>query len=163
MVTLLQELEAINARLNNLEKLGDDRLDTITDTINALCERLSKLEELALGGDSPEAEAWTPLDVDVTYEGLHFIATSVIKKVLDKNADYGDAWQQQGSNGWAARLADKLFRIETLADGRERLVEGESLTDTLVDAIGYSMLGLFYLQYRMRMKKQNSVFKFNSL
>ena len=84
--------------------------------------------------------------VEVTRSKLEAIAYSVVNLVLKKNKDYGDAWQGQGINGALVRLADKLYRVDTLADGRERLVQDENVLDTLVDAIGYALLGILYLQ-----------------
>ena len=86
------------------------------------------------------------VDVEVTRSKLESVAYSVVNLVMKKNKDYGDAWQRQGINGALVRLADKLYRVENLADGRERLVQDENLLDTLVDAIGYSLLGILYLQ-----------------
>lgn len=83
--------------------------------------------------------------IKVTEKKLVLLARRVIALVMQKNADYGDAWQRQGVNGVLVRLADKLYRIENLSDGREVLVPSEALRDTLVDAIGYAMLGLLYL------------------
>lgn len=86
------------------------------------------------------------VDIEVTYADLRLIAIDVINTVLAKNADYGGAWQRQGIAGVMARLSDKLCRVETLADGREALVADEKLKDTLMDVIGYAMLGLLYLE-----------------
>ena len=84
--------------------------------------------------------------VEVTRSKLEAIAYSVVNLVLRKNADYGDAWQRQGLNGALVRLADKLYRVENLADGHERLVQDENVRETLVDAIGYALLGILYMQ-----------------
>jgi len=84
--------------------------------------------------------------VEVTRHKLDTIAHAVIDIILEKNHDYGDAWQRDAIPGVMSRLKDKLCRIERLSDGRVALVAGENLPDTLVDAIGYSMLGLLYLQ-----------------
>lgn len=83
--------------------------------------------------------------VEVTRTKLVLVVTRIVDIVLKKNADYGDAWQRDGIPGVMTRLKDKLCRIEVLADGREALVAGEDLEDSLVDAIGYSLLGLLYL------------------
>lgn len=91
---------------------------------------------------------WDGRLVDVTVEALRSIADRVVFLVMDKNADYGDAWQKQGMPGLATRISDKMCRIDQLIDGREVVVEDESLTDTLIDAIGYCMLGLLYLEAR---------------
>lgn len=87
--------------------------------------------------------------VKVTRQKLSNIACDVIDIVLDKNADYGDAWQRQGSPGLVSRVADKMYRVDIMADsGHEILVVSESLEDTLIDGIGYCMLGLLYLRAR---------------
>lgn len=84
--------------------------------------------------------------VTVTRYKLIMIASDVVELVLAKNADYQDAWQHQGLPGIAARLTDKLCRVEALVDGREALVTDEGIEDTLRDAIGYSLLGLLYIR-----------------
>lgn len=84
--------------------------------------------------------------VRVTHEALTSIAIQVIAMVLKKNKDYGDAWQRHGGAGWAMKLADKLCRIETLANDQEALVLNEDIEDSLRDAIGYSLLGLLWLR-----------------
>lgn len=83
--------------------------------------------------------------VKVTENVLNEVCQEVIQIVLSKNNDYGDAWQKQGIAGVMVRLSDKLCRVESLSDGREVLIADEKLQDTLIDAIGYSILGLLYL------------------
>jgi hypothetical protein len=41
-------------------------------------------------------------------------------------------------------LADKFFRVENV-DGKEALITNETVAKTLIDAIGYSLLGLVYI------------------
>lgn len=84
--------------------------------------------------------------VEVTRDDLEMLAQVVVDVVLKKNADYGDAWQRDAIPGVMSRLKDKICRIEVLADGRQALVEGEGLEDACIDAIGYSLLGLLYMQ-----------------
>jgi len=86
--------------------------------------------------------------VKVTEERLSATASDVIDLVLKKNADYGDAWQRQGLAGALVRLTDKFFRLETLADGREALVVNEAIEDTLMDVVGYGLLGLLYVRQK---------------
>lgn len=93
--------------------------------------------------------------VEVTWLGLADIALDVIRKVLEKNADYADAWQKQGMPGVMCRLADKLHRADTLL-GKEALVVGEGIEDSLVDAIGYSLLGLLYLKHKKEMQDEHT-------
>ena len=87
--------------------------------------------------------------VDVTPVKLMRLAVRVIDLVLRKNKDYGDAWQRQGINGVLVRLCDKLYRVENIV-GSEALVANETVVDTLMDAIGYSLLGLLYLEERAK-------------
>jgi len=84
--------------------------------------------------------------VEVTRNKLIMIAADVVDMVLHKNEDYQDAWQKQGIQGTLVRIADKLCRIEVLADGREALVAEEKLEQTLLDNIGYSFLALLWLR-----------------
>jgi len=83
--------------------------------------------------------------IEVTEEKLRHITEQVIQIVLKKNHDYGNAWQRHDYS-WILRIVDKLYRVETLADGRQALVLNESIEDTLRDVIGYSLLGLLYLR-----------------
>lgn len=84
--------------------------------------------------------------IEVTGPKLVKLAAEVIKLVMKKNHDYKDAWQKQGGVGWAVRIADKLFRTENLASGAEALVLDEDIRKTLIDNIGYSLLGLLWLE-----------------
>jgi len=94
---------------------------------------------------SPRVSYKPKLCVIVAKEQLLEISNGVVELVMAKNRDYADAWQQQGMPGVISRLADKLYRVESLL-GKEALVVGEGIEDSLVDAIGYSILGLLYLR-----------------
>ena len=61
--------------------------------------------------------------------------------VLEKNADYGDAWQKHGLAGVLVRISDKALRLQNL-EGKEALVVDEKVDDTLMDIAGYALLGL---------------------
>ena len=82
--------------------------------------------------------------VEITYSKLARIGAAVSLLVLKKNADYQDSWQRQGLGGCLVRLADKFFRVENV-NGKEALITNETVAKTLIDAIGYSMLGLVYI------------------
>lgn len=87
--------------------------------------------------------------VDVTSMSLMRVAAKVIDLVMRKNKDYGDAWQMQGINGVLVRVCDKLYRIGNVM-GSEALIVSETVEDTLIDAVGYCLLGLLYLEERAR-------------
>ncbi len=69
------------------------------------------------------------------------IAQDVAMLVLEKNADYGDAWQKHGLAGVLVRISDKALRLQNL-EGKEALVVDEKVDDTLMDIAGYALLGL---------------------
>lgn len=69
----------------------------------------------------------------------------VIKLVMAKNADYGDAWQRFDIFTPLVRLNDKLLRVQTLSGGKQALVAGEKIEDTIVDIVGYGLLELLKL------------------
>jgi hypothetical protein len=70
----------------------------------------------------------------------------IVKLLLVKNADYGDAWQRFGIFTPLIRQNDKILRVQTLSDGRTALVAGEKIVDTLVDIVGYGLLALLKLK-----------------
>ena len=82
----------------------------------------------------------------VSREQLEAIAAETVELLLRKNRDYGGAWSIQGIAGVLVRLSDKFFRIKHLSDGNEALVASEKIEDTLMDAVGYCMLGLVYMR-----------------
>jgi hypothetical protein len=90
--------------------------------------------------------AGAPVTVDNV--ALTDIADAIIAKVIEKNHDYGDAWQALGKVGAAARFVDKMFRIEHLAGGQEALVLDEKFSDTVSDLVGYGLLIILYEQVK---------------
>ena len=69
------------------------------------------------------------------------LAQDVVLLLLEKNADYGDAWQKHGVAGVLVRISDKSLRLKNLV-GQEALVVDEKVEDTLMDIAGYALLGL---------------------
>lgn len=82
--------------------------------------------------------------VQVTEEELDEAYAFVKELLLRKNQDYGNAWQKYGLAGVFVRLTDKALRLEYLNGGRNALVTTEKTQDTLVDIVGYGLLGLLY-------------------
>jgi hypothetical protein len=81
----------------------------------------------------------------------------IIKLLLVKNADYGDAWQRFGIFTPLIRQNDKILRVQTLSDGREALVAGEKIVDTLADIVGYGLLALLKLKQNPDLGEANLV------
>lgn len=61
-----------------------------------------------------------------------------------KNADYGGSFhksfEKYGLTMSVIRLGDKFSRFEKLASGHYRLVEEESIRDTLLDLANYAIM-----------------------
>jgi hypothetical protein len=74
---------------------------------------------------------------------------SVQKEAFDlfskKNADYGDAFANDGPVGVLVRLGDKIQRMKSIQKSGITLVQDESLRDTLVDLSNYAVLCVMLL------------------
>ena len=79
---------------------------------------------------------------------LSVILDNIIKLVLSKNHDYGDAWQRFGIFTPLIRINDKLLRLETLMSKVAKVEE--NVIDTLVDIVGYSMLATMRINWEER-------------
>lgn len=74
-----------------------------------------------------------------------------------KNSDYGDSFgisvQKYGLISALTRISDKFNRLESLILNKNRLVEDEKLTDTLLDLASYCIMTCIELQE----KKENKL------
>lgn len=74
------------------------------------------------------------------------ITDDLATTVINKNHDYGNSFESTmnnyGNNVLLIRLSDKLNRIESLMSGKDQQVSDESITDTLKDLAGYSILAV---------------------
>lgn len=66
-----------------------------------------------------------------------------------KNADYGDAFATYGAIGVLVRMGDKIQRLMSISTKEIRMVDDESMYDTLLDLHNYSAMAL------MLMKEEN--------
>lgn len=75
------------------------------------------------------------------------IANEVAELVAKKNADYGDSFtktmDEYGETAYFLRIEDKLSRLKSLSKNEQK-VNDESVTDTLKDIIGYTLLMINY-------------------
>jgi hypothetical protein len=62
-----------------------------------------------------------------------------------KNADYGDAFATYGAVGVLVRIGDKLQRLSSIHSREIRLVDDESLRDTLIDLHNYAAMAIMTL------------------
>lgn len=84
----------------------------------------------------------------MTKESIEEIFSEVGNTLLKKNADYGGASFDLGTNGNMVHLWDKVRRYRSLT---EKGMKGEtpnfeSMEDTLKDIIGYAVIGLHILE-----------------
>ena len=78
---------------------------------------------------------------------LNMLCAYLIDLLMDKNSDYGDAWQRYGIFTPLIRINDKILRLENLC-GKDALVVDENIKDTLNDIVGYGLLALLWLEDR---------------
>ena len=62
-----------------------------------------------------------------------------------KNADYGNAFEEYGTIGILIRINDKIKRAQTITNKNITLVNTESLRDTLIDLHNYTALAITQL------------------
>ena len=62
-----------------------------------------------------------------------------------KNQDYGDAFAKFGVIGILMRIEDKIQRYLSITKNGVRLVNDESLKDTLMDLHNYAAMGVMLL------------------
>lgn len=88
--------------------------------------------------------------VIVSRETLTRLAAQVfeerIEGIIKKNHDYGDAWQENGPFTPLLRIKEKLFRVETLSDGRDALVLDENVDQNIGEVWDYALLWLLWRQ-----------------
>mgnify|MGYP001317030491 CR=1 FL=1 len=62
-----------------------------------------------------------------------------------KNADYGNAYKHYGAVGVIVRMGDKIMRLSSITSREVRLVDDETLRDTLLDLHNYSAMAIALL------------------
>jgi hypothetical protein len=79
-------------------------------------------------------------------ESIKCVTEKVTSILLMKNADYGNASFDLGLNGNMVHLWDKVCRYRNLIMKYRKNPNYEGLEDTLIDIIGYSIIGLHILK-----------------
>jgi len=82
---------------------------------------------------------------DKRVEQLKTVQEEALNLFKRKNADYGDAFAQDGTIGVLIRLGDKINRLKNISKTNITLVETESLRDTLIDLHNYSAMAIMLL------------------
>lgn len=73
---------------------------------------------------------------------LQDIQLEALELFKKKNADYGDAFAEYGTIGVLVRLGDKIKRLQSISSKEIRLVNDESMRDTLIDLHNYSAMAI---------------------
>lgn len=78
-------------------------------------------------------------------KSIGIITDEITSILLKKNQDYGGASFDLGLNGNMVHLWDKVKRYRTLVENSQDSLNFENLNDTLMDIIGYAIIGLHIL------------------
>ena len=62
-----------------------------------------------------------------------------------KNQDYGDSFATYGTVGVLVRMGDKISRFQSISNRGIKLIDTESLRDTLIDLHNYSAMAIMLL------------------
>ena len=79
-------------------------------------------------------------------ESIRQITDEISSILMKKNQDYGGASFDLGLNGNMVHLWDKISRYRTLISCENNTPNFERLDDTLLDIIGYAIIGLHILR-----------------
>lgn len=80
------------------------------------------------------------------------LTTKMYETFKRKRNDYGpstrETWEKYGPISMLVRMDDKMNRFKNLAiDDTKRLVEDESIKDTLLDLANYALITILELEY----------------
>ena len=75
-------------------------------------------------------------------EQMKQIQHEALELFIKKNADYGDAFATFGVIGVLVRIEDKIKRCISISSKEVRLVDDETLRDTLIDLHNYAAMAL---------------------
>jgi hypothetical protein len=88
-------------------------------------------------------------EISLSRERISIISNEITDLLLKKNQDYGSASFDLGLNGNMVHIWDKAKRYRTLVEKtlceKEGVPNFESIRDTLMDIIGYAIIGIVIL------------------
>tara|TARA_B100000902_G_scaffold353074_1_gene364247 strand:+ start:1076 stop:1444 length:369 start_codon:yes stop_codon:yes gene_type:complete len=83
------------------------------------------------------------------YKNVHQEALNLFQK---KNKDYGDAFANFGPIGVIVRMGDKINRLTNITKSSIRLVQDETIRDTLIDLHNYAAMAVMLLDEKQHKK-----------
>lgn len=78
-------------------------------------------------------------------EQLRKVQDEGLELFKKKNTDYGDAFADYGPIGVLVRMGDKIRRLQSIDSKGIKLVNNESIRDTLIDLHNYSAMAIMLL------------------
>lgn len=129
--------------LNELRTVYENFLTDYQNSIKSLAEETRKeivsQRWMTLGAFALELSR----QLDPTENGL--IPIDIYDTLVKKQSDYGhENISRFGVDGLLLRTHDKIARLENLLANPDTDPENESISDTLLDIIGYSAIGLMW-------------------
>ncbi len=90
------------------------------------------------------------------------LTTKMYETFKKKRNDYGpstrDTWEKYGPISMLVRMDDKMNRFKNLAiDDTKRLVEDESVKDTLLDLANYALITILELEHIEAQNRMKSI------
>lgn len=139
--------------LCDLIKDMNDAYDQVVDQTNSL--QNTSLESITY----KDYIIWEYLSIKSIYAlriaGIEITKTSILNTLISKQRDYGKVnISRFGTPGVIIRMSDKLSRLSNLLEKSQydfnkavniNAVQGESVVDTIIDIIGYSIIGMMLL------------------
>jgi hypothetical protein len=121
-------------------QLNPKGLQSLQDMVEHLIEGFDHVEAVH------DTDAWALMAedaLDILYRlGLTFDRPGFVKLVCRKQHDYGhENILKFGVHGVIVRTWDKIARLQNLL-GRSSAAANEPLADTLIDIVGYSVIGI---------------------
>lgn len=83
---------------------------------------------------------------------LEIVQKEGLELFKNKNADYGDAFATYGAIGVLVRIGDKIMRLQSITRNNIKLINTESLRDTLIDLHNYSAMAIMLLDEKKDLK-----------
>lgn len=89
-------------------------------------------------------------------EQMRTIQNEARELFAKKNKDYGDAFANYGTVGVIVRMGDKIQRMMSISKNGVRLVDNESLRDTLIDLHNYSAMAIMLMDEKSTINNHSS-------
>lgn len=90
-------------------------------------------------------------------EQLEKVQKEGLELFKKKNTDYGDAFASYGPIGVIVRMGDKIQRVMSIKKKGIKMVDDESIRDTLIDLHNYSAMAIMLLDEKKEEKNLKKI------